>query len=279
LIHCNRFPHHLALNWNLGEEINNATTEQKAAWAAYFWDHDPYRHHIVIHNGANHYDLLGDKSRLTGFPLQTNRPDFASVHSRTLDDIRRSQVAGKPWVVACDEPGDATHALRPDDDAGKSHIDGRKNGLWGNVMAGGAGLEWYFGYKHAHSDLTCQDFRSRDRWWDYCRYMLEFFNANDISFWEMQSDNSKNTADDDYCFYKPGELYVVYLKQGGTTQLDLSDVGGEFSVRWYDPRGGGDLKTGAVSEVAGRGKRDLGRPPNAPTDDWVVWVRKKTPSR
>ena len=269
-----RYAHHLALNWNLGEEINNATTAQKASWAAYFWDHDPYRHHIVIHNGANHFDLLGDKSRLTGFSLQTNKPNFETVHRRTLDYIRRSKAAGKPWVVACDEPGDATHSLRPDNDAGNSHTDGRKNGLWGNVMAGGAGLEWYFGYKHAHSDLTCQDFRSRDRWWDYCRHMLAFFDGNAIPFWEMENANAKTTADDDYCFCKPGEVYVVYRKQGGKTELDLSADEGTFSVRWYDPRNGGKLQTGSVANVSAGGKRDLGAPPNAPGEDWVVLVRR-----
>ena len=82
--------------------------------------------------------------------------------------------------MACDEPGDASHALRPDNDAGNSHDDGRKNGLWGTLMAGGWGNEWYFGYQHAHSDLTCEDFRSRDRWWDYCRYALEFFKKHEI---------------------------------------------------------------------------------------------------
>jgi len=269
-----RYAHHLALNWNLGEEINNATTAQKMAWADYFWSHDPYKHHIVIHNGANHYDLLGPKSKLTGFSLQTNRPNFENVHRRTLDYIRRSKAAGKPWVVACDEPGDASHSLRPDADAGNSHTDGRKNALWGNVMAGGAGLEWYFGYKHAHSDLSCQDYRSRDRWWDYCRYMLEFFENNKIPFWEMENDNSKSTADDDYCFYKPGEVYVVYLKQGGATKLDLGGAAGTFSVRWYDPRNGGKLKTGSLAEVGGGGLRDLGTPPGAPKDDWVILVRK-----
>ena len=50
-----RFAHHPALNWNLGEEINNASTSQKKAWAQYFYDHDPYHHLIVIHNGANHF--------------------------------------------------------------------------------------------------------------------------------------------------------------------------------------------------------------------------------
>lgn len=269
-----RYAHHLALNWNLGEEINDASTEQKAAWAAYFWDHDPYRHHIVIHNGANHYDLLGPMSRLTGFSLQTNKPNFENVHKRTLEYIRRSKAAGKPWVVACDEPGDASHALRPDTDPGKSHIDGRKNGLWGNVMAGGAGLEWYFGYQHSHSDLTCEDFRSRDRWWDYCRYMLEFFKDNTVPFWEMQNDDAKSTADDDYCYFKAGEVYVVYLKQGGETELDLAGDDGAFTVRWYDPRSGGDLQTGSVTNVVGGGTRNLGRPPSNPHEDWVILVRK-----
>jgi len=269
-----RFGHHLALNWNLGEEVNNASTAQKKAWAAYLWDHDPYHHHIVIHNGANHYDLLGPESKLTGFSLQTNKPDFRNVHRRTRNYIERSVKADKPWVVACDEPGDPGHALRPDADAGDSHEDGRRNGLWGAIMAGGAGTEWYFGYKHAHSDLTCQDWRSRDRWWDYCRYMLEFFSENKIPFWEMECDNNLSTADDDYCFAKPGAVYVVYLKHGGTTALDLSGAGGTFAVGWYDPRHGGDLEAGSVRAVAGGGTRDLGRPPADPRQDWVVLIRR-----
>ena len=58
-----RYGHHLALNWNLGEEINNATTAQKQAWSQYFYDNDPYHHNMVIHNGADHYDLLGNASQ------------------------------------------------------------------------------------------------------------------------------------------------------------------------------------------------------------------------
>ena len=175
-----RFGHHLALNWNLGEEINNASTEQKKAWAEYFYHTDPYHHHIVIHNmGYPHYDLLGPDSKLTGFSLQTNHEDFREVFDRVKDYIDRSDAAGKPWAVACDEPGDARHALRPDNDAGNSHVDARRNALWATFMAGGWGNEWYFGYHHAHSDLSCQDFRSRDQYWDYCRYALQFFSGND----------------------------------------------------------------------------------------------------
>jgi len=267
-----RFGHHLALNWNLGEEINNATTAQKRAWAAYFWDHDPYRHHVVIHNGANHYDLLGGASELTGFSLQTSNADFTDVHDKVRNYLTRSGDAGKPWAVACDEPGDASHALRPDDDAGTSHEDGRKNALWGTLLAGGWGNEWYFGYAHHDSDLTCEDFRSRDAWWDYCRYALAFFNNNEIPFWEMHNDNAISSAANDYGFVKPGEVYVVYLKDGGTTDLDLSGATGTFDVQWFDPRNGGPLEHGTVVHVDAGGPVSIGLPPDSTSQDWVALV-------
>ena len=272
-----RFGHHLALNWNLGEEINDATTAQKKAWAQYFYDNDPYHHHIVIHNMGNpHYDLLGPGSKLTGFSLQTSKSDFSTVHSRVKNYLTRSADAGKPWAVACDEPGDASHALRPDDDAGDSHEDGRKNALWGTFMAGGWGNEWYFGYQHAHSDLTCEDFRSRDNWWDYCRYALEFFIDNSVPFWQMQNDNNISTAANDYAFYQNGEIYVVYLKEGGSTELDLSNFAGLFEIKWFNPRSGGSLQNGTITTVKGGDWTSLGNPPDSPDQDWTILVRKSS---
>ena len=264
-----RFGHHLALNWNLGEEINNASTAQKAAWANYFWTHDPYQHHIVIHNGGDpHYDMLGEASKLTGFSLQTNRPDFSRVHSQTKNYIDRSAAAGKPWVVACDEPGDASHALITDAED-PTRDNARKNGLWGNIMAGGAGLEWYFGYQHPHSDLTCQDYRTREKMWNQCRYALEFFKKYEIPFWDMKCDDDLTANTDDYCFYKPGEVYLIYLKHGGQVQLDV--VAGSFTYGWFNPRTGegldGLLKTGSVR--AGR-KADLAAPD---THDWLLVIK------
>jgi hypothetical protein len=41
-----RFGHHLALNWNIGEENRN-TDPQKLAFAAYFQSVDPYNHPVV----------------------------------------------------------------------------------------------------------------------------------------------------------------------------------------------------------------------------------------
>ena len=99
-----RFGHHLALNWNLGEEINDASTAQKKSWAQYFHDTDSYNHHIVIHNGSSHYDLLGPGSKLTGFSLQTRLSNFEGVHLRVKDYVNRSADAGKPWAVASTKP-------------------------------------------------------------------------------------------------------------------------------------------------------------------------------
>ena len=266
-----RFSHNLALNWNLGEEINNASHDQKVAWANYFWTTDPYQHHIVIHNmGDPHYDLMGDASALTGFSLQTSKPDFSQVHRRTRNYIDRSVAAGKPWVVACDEPGDATHGLITDAED-PTRDNARKNGLWGNIMAGGAGIEWYFGYQHPHSDLTCQDYRTRQKVWDQCRHALDFFRKYEIPFWDMKCGDELTANTDDYVLYKPDEVYLIYLKHGGKVQLDIA--GGKFDYGWFNPRTGdglnGLLKTG--SAATGR-KVEVATPD---TNDWLLVVRGK----
>lgn len=273
-----RFSHHLALNWNLGEEngswgnFQGQTTAQRRAMAQYFFDHDPYKHHIVIHNGQMFDDLLGDQSKITGLSFQTNKPDFSRVHSSVLTWLEKTEESGKSWVIAVDEPGDAQHALVPDKDD-PTHDDARKNGFWGALMAGAAGLEWYFGYKHDHSDLTCQDWRSRDTCWDQCRYALQYFTENDIPFWEMTNGDTLISTEGDYCFYKPGEVYVVYLKHGGESRLNLNDAPGTFDVRWYDPRSGHFV--GEPRQVDGRKPVALVSPPADMLSDWVVLLNKK----
>lgn len=264
-----RFSHHLALNWNLGEEINDASHEQKVAWADYFWTHDPYQHHIVIHNmGDPHYDLLGDASALTGFSLQTSKPDFSQVHRRTRDYIDRSVAAGKPWVVACDEPGDASHALITDEED-PTHDNARTNALWGNIMAGGAGVEWYFGYQHPHSDLTCQDYRTREKMWTQCQYALEFFDKYDIPFWDMKCEDELTASQDDYVLCKPGEVYLVYLKHGGKVTIDVGS--GKFNYGWFDPRTGEGLN-GLLGSGSAEEKTELAAPDD---NDWLLVIRGK----
>jgi hypothetical protein len=289
-----RFGHALALNWNLGEE-NTQTTARQIAMAGYIRDTDPYRHHIVVHTFPNKQDavyppLLGKDTPFTGASLQN---PWNTAHQRTLKWVTESAKAGKPWVVANDEQNPAGLGVPPDKGyMGHDGVAQEKNGkgrpytaddvrklcLWGTLTAGGAGVEYYFGYQLPQDDLKCEDFRTRDRSWDYCRFALEFFRDNPVPFWEMTNadplvgnpshDNSR------YCLAKPGAVYVVFLPSGGTGGLDLGDAAGKFRVEWYNPRTGGALQAGSVREIRGPGNRSLGDPPSDPSQDWVVLVRR-----
>ena len=285
-----RFGHTLALNWNLGEE-NTQSPEQQRAMARYLHETDPYGHHRVIHTYPNQQDqvyrpLLGDQSLLTGVSLQNG---WNHAHQRTLQWVRESAAAGKPWVVACDEQNPADMGVPPDPgyagQDGKALQQGkpydlhdiRKQTLWGNLMAGGAGVEYYFGYKLPQNDLACEDWRSRDKSWDYCRIALEFFRKQGIPYWEMQNANALvgNAKNDNsrYCFAKTGEVYLVYLPNGGSVELDLTGAAGTFPVKWFNPRTGGDLADGSIMSVQGGGAVSLGQPPAEAHDDWAVLVR------
>ena len=151
--------------------------------------------------------------------------------------------------------------------------------LWGTLLAGGAGCEYYFGYKFVENDLVCEDWRSRDRSWDYCRIAVNFFSDHKIPFWDMENrdDLVGNTKHDNslYCFAKTGDVYLIYLPKGGTTDLDLSETKGQFSIQWFNPRTGGDLQTSTVKQISGGDKVELGNPPKDEKQDWLLVVRKK----
>ena len=69
---------------------------------------------------------------------------------------------------------------------------------------------------------------------------------------------------------------MVYVPIGVQTErLDLSEAAGTFTVQWYNPRDGGPLKAGSLSEVEGGKPVSLGDPPVDPGKDWVILVRKK----
>ena len=274
-----RFSHHLALNWNLGEEINNASTAQKQAWAQFFRTNDPYKHHIVIHNGDQHFDLMGPQFALTGMSLQLNEANFSDTFYNVERYVRRSAQYGKPWVVGCDEPGDSRNSLRPDSNPGTSHTDARRDALWATILAGGAGCEFYFGYDHAQSDMTCQDFRSRDSFWKYCRHALTFFEENDFAFELMANQNalvSGNGDNANRCLAKIGDTYLVQLRSGGTHTLNLTGTSGSFTVKWFNPRTGGPAIPAA--NLDGGSVVSLGSPPDSPTEDWIGLVKSTSGS-
>jgi hypothetical protein len=286
-----RFGHALALNWNIGEE-NTQSPDEVRDMVKFLHDTDPYRHNIVIHTFPPQQEkvytpLLGDKSLLTGASLQNS---WSAAHQRTLKWVEESAKAGRPWVVANDEQNPASDGVPADPgyqgndgtatQGGKKYTmhDVRKLCLWGTLMAGGAGVEYYFGYKLPENDLICEDFRSRDKSWDYCRIALDFFHREKVPFAEMKSSNALigNAKNDNsmFCFAKADDIYLVYLPTGGTTGLDLSGAKGNFTVKWFNPRVGGEFISCSVNSVSGGGTVALGNPPADADEDWLVVVRK-----
>lgn len=247
-----RFGYHLALNWNFGEE-NTQTTAQHQAQMDYVKRVDPYDHLRVLHTFPGAKDnvygpLLGDKSDLTGLSLQTSNPAFTQVYGDVKKWVQLSAAAGKPWVVACDEPGDATHALITDAED-PDHDNARINGLWGAFLAGGCGTEWYFGYKHPNSDLTCEDWRSRDLFWNQGKIAIDFFHENQIPFWGMEPTLTKSG---DWALAGQG-CVVVFVNSGGKTILDLPEV--DFAASVTIPKTG---KSWSLDTIRGKESLEIG---------------------
>ena len=291
-----RFGHHLALNWNVGEE-NTQSVQQQKAMTQYIKDTDPYDHLIVIHSFPSQQErvyrpLLGNQSVIRG---ASTRNPWHQTHQRSLEWIQASAATGVPWIVPNDEQNPASLGVPPDPGykgfSGNTEEDGsgydlhgiRKLTLWGNIMAGGAGVEYYFGYKMLENDLVCEDFRSRDQSWDYCRIALDFFKNEKVPFWDMSNadtliGNPKN-ENSRFCLAKEGEAYLVYLPNGGTAEIDLSGAKGPYDIQWYDTRHGGKLKQGSVKSIRGGKISNLGQAPGSKNEDWLVLISKKQSGR
>ena len=284
-----RFGHLNGLEWNIGEE-NTQSFDEQLQMAQYLRELDAYNHNLVLHTYPQQQDQkyepwLG-KRPLTGSSLQNM---WDQVHRKTLRWIRKSNEAGRPWVVANDEQGQADQGVPPD--PGYANFGGsvtmengqtydlhdiRKRTLWGNLMAGGAGVMYYFGYKLPENDLACEDLRSRDQSWDFCRIAKDFVQSENIPIDQMKNQNGLvGNEKDDYgpwCLTKPGEIYLVYLPEGGDVDVDLSAETVEFDAFWFDPRTGGDLKPTGIANQKAACKFSS---PGEDGQDWLLVLQKK----
>jgi MYXO-CTERM domain-containing protein len=228
---------------------------------------------VVIHTYPGQYSqvytpLLGLAS-FDGPSLQMG--DMKKTHAETINWLDKSATANRPWVVCLDEIGPASTGVKTDAND-PTHDDVRRYALWGNLMAGGGGVEWYFGYQQPHDDLDCENWRSRDKMWDLTRYALQFFQQH-LPFETMRHADGETSRTDDYVLAKLGEIYAVYVPTASATSLKLN---GDFTVKWFDPRAGGALVDGTIKTVTGSGgATSIGQPPNNTGKDWVALVVKK----
>ena len=141
--------------------------------AAFIRDTDPYGHHIVHAHMARragaHLPAAARRAVRAHRRLAAER--LERLAPRSLQWIDESAQAGKPWVVAHDEQ-DPHHGAaarlratrgfdgiaRPQRGEPAIHLARRQaqRTLWGTLMAGGAGVEYYFGYTLPQNDLVAR---------------------------------------------------------------------------------------------------------------------------
>jgi len=255
-----RFGHHPGLIWNLGEENGPASwspdaqnTEQRKAMIDFLTENDPYNHPILLHTHSTdpeRIDVLKEIvgfERLDGLSLQVNNRQSAPGVVMEWQD--KSAAVGNKWLITMDEIGKWHTAVTPDIDY-PTHPSLRRYALWGTLLSGAAGVEWYFGAKYPHNDLTSEDWRQRDGLWRITEHARSFFD-NELPYWEMTPINDLVSVDSSYCLTKPGEIYAIYLPIAEKASLDLSGTEGEFEVLWYDVLMGGEFQKGSVESVSG----------------------------
>ena len=286
-----RFGHHLALVWNLGEENGPApwapdgqNDAQRKAMASYLKANDPYGHPVLLHTHSYDplredilNDIVGYKD-VDGLSLQANIRETASeVVTRWK---KAAGETGHEWLITMDEIGE-WHTAVLTDELDPDHNTIRQYAMWGTLLSGAAGVEWYFGAKYPHNDLSSEDWRQRNRLWELTAHAQQFFEQY-LPYWEMKPEHGLINNPDAYCLRKEGEIYAIYLPDTKRYTIDLKNAEGDFTVEWYDPLEGGDLQLGAVKEIIGGKVVELGSPPKLATQkknqDWVVLIRKKESS-
>ncbi len=276
-----RFSHHLAVTWNLGEEHHptdwspyGQTYRDTKLMADYLRAIDPYDNFIIIHTHSAPQQRLKDMTQYLGF-RNVEGPSIQcgninEIHEDAKHWISRSAESGHKWVVCIDEIGPHWQGAMPDA-MDPAHDTIRHKVLWGNLMAGGGGVEWYFGYNYPHSDLSCEDWRSRNNLWEQTKIALDFFH-NNLPFTEMESADDLTRDQDDYCFAKKGSIYALYLPTAKAADILLSE--GNYNIAWYNPRNGGELLKGNITSITGGGYRSTGNPPGDDSRDWVCLIRR-----
>ena len=274
-----RFGYHPAIIWNLGEETNN-TTAQLKSFTDFFQANDPYGHLVQVHTlpGGSNFEqvyapLLGYDG-YGGISFQIHNGEFESggpkTYNFTRDWLKRSEAAGQKWVIAIDECCGYRRGVEPLG-ANKNLDDVRKNDLWGSLMAGGAGMETYFGTEDKE-DFNVEDFRPWAEMFDYMRYAEAFFQTH-VPFQQLEALDDQSVADEVLVMGIPGSYYLIYLKNGGTKTLNITGEAKNYDVMWFDPRNGGALQQGSKSTVSGPGSVGIGQAPSSNSNDWVAIVK------
>lgn len=279
-----RFGHHNNIVWNMGEENGKAPfwpqgmdDGQRFGMIRYIKDHDPYKNPVVIHTmaGAHERDHILEPllrfDRLDGISFQEY--NIREIHKDFVYWLARSAKEDRQWIMTMDEIG-PWHTGTASDADDPSHDSLRHHVLWGAMMAGAAGVEWYFGWLKPPHDLNAEDWRSRNNIWEQSQIARQFF--ENLPYTEMEAADELVATEGVWCLADSGQVYALYVPAGSeAVSLDLRGTEGDFVIEWYDPRQGGDRIQGTVLKVKGGQMAAIGQASRDMERDWAVVLRRR----
>lgn len=238
-----RFGHHNGLIWNLAEEYNETySPDQAKEFAQLLRRLDPYDHPITIHQAGllrNWEPFLGDAN----FDLTSLQTDASPQNQNAAAWFGLVEKSGRLIPLSFDETGQ----FEPGERDLVRHV------LW-SVYFGGANYELFTRLESGYPAFA-----------DYLEDMqrARAF-VERLPFWEMRPMNELLVRGKGYVFARPEDTYAVYLPQGGSLALDLSQASGSLQALWFDPRSGEVTAAGAI--LGGEVRRF-----SAPGEgDWVL---------
>ncbi|MBI4664077.1 MAG: DUF4038 domain-containing protein [Verrucomicrobia bacterium] len=151
------------------------------------------------------------------------------------------------------------------------HTDKVRRTAWRIVCAGGyfaAGFHGTIGHSDAWNRLDAPNhytFTVRDEGAAAQLGALhDFFTA--LPFWRMQP--FAGVTDGAAALAETGQVYAVYLPQGGSATVDLAGAPGSFAARWFNPR---TAAFGEEFRIPGGSRPRLDAPD---TKDWALLLRQ-----
>lgn len=251
-----RFADLPGITFNLGEEIGEdqeketnrgkaLSAEQLRMYMHYIHNLDPWKTPIAMHTSANDQHREDLFSRFIGEPslssisLQIESPQKEEyVYHQTRYWIEKSTSGKHPWMVSNDEQGYFTIGVWTDA-TDPRHDTIRQNVLWANLMAGGGGVEYYFGYKTGCGDLDCQDWRSRENLWKQSKTALDILRS--LPFYTLQPANQL-TFDKNWCL-ADNELSIILIYGKNLSELRLTvPDSARYDYTFYNPITGKKIK-------------------------------------
>ncbi len=278
-----RFGYHLGMRFNLGEELHQTASQQKAA-TKYLKDLDPYNIIVCGHGSADRTKHVPIYTDLLGW-TSYDGPNYQLHESSNKDHLDlimwrdKSATAGKKWIVANDESWGIDNTVSKGEPRMLTYT-------WRTFMAGAEGMVQYTAYGIPEiGDITMENFRLIENTQKILISTKNLFQKPEINLHLPQMKNMNalvgNPTGNDapFCLAKSGEVYIVY-RTSSTNQkpLDLAGVSGQFTVKWYNAKKGGDFVNGSITSISGGGSVDLGNPPNNTSEPWAIVVYLKSAS-